>query len=135
MEEEIVKLIMVHLSYLDQLKALTQKLETSFKKDDLNSLYNFSLNRERLLKLVQRYEVKILNYSSENNRKTLKNFNIEIIKEWQSEKSKLIEKMKEENTKLINCLITSKEKIKLDLSNIFKMNQFHGAYLTHSLKL
>ena len=135
MEEEIVKLIMVHLSYLDQLKALTRKLETSFKKDDLNSLYNFSLNRERLLKLVQRYEVKILNYSSENNRKTLKNFNIEIIKEWQSEKSKLIEKMKEENTKLINCLITSKEKIKLDLSNIFKMNQFHGAYLTHSLKL
>ena len=133
MEEEIVKLIMVHLSYLDQLKALTKKLEISFKKDDLESLYNFSLNRERLLKIIQRYEIKILNYSSINNIKTLKNFNIEIIKEWGNEKSKLIEKIKEENQELINNLIRSKEKVKLDLSNIFKLNQAHGAYLTHSL--
>jgi len=133
MEEEIVKLIMVHLSYLDQLKALTKKLEISFKKDDLESLYNFSLNRERLLKVIQSYEIKILNYSSINNIKTLKNFNIEIIKEWGNEKSKLIEKLKEENNNLIDKLIRSKEKVKLDLSNIFKLNQVHGAYLTHSL--
>lgn len=133
MEQEIVKLIMVHLSYLDQLEALTKKLEISFKKDDLESLYNFSLNRERLLKIIQRYEIKILNYSSINNIKTLKNFNIEIIKEWGNEKSKLIEKIKEENQELINNLIRSKEKVKLDLSNIFKLNQAHGAYLTHSL--
>jgi len=133
MEEEIVKLIMVHLSYLDQLKALTKKLEISFKKDDLESLYNFSLNRERLLKIIQSYEIKILNYSSINNIKTLKNFNIEIIKEWGNEKSKLIEKIKEENQELIDNLIRSKEKVKLDLSNIFKLNQAHGAYLTHSL--
>ena len=66
MEEEILKLIMVHLSYLDQLKNLTLKLERSFREDELDSLLHFSLNRERLLKIIQGYEVKILDFSSKN---------------------------------------------------------------------
>ena len=65
MEEEVFKLIMVHLSYLDQLKLLTQKLETSFKNEEFESLHSFSLNRERLLKIIKSYETKILNYSSQ----------------------------------------------------------------------
>ena len=86
MEEEILKLIMVHLSYLDHLRDLTQKLQKSFNKDDLESLYSFSLNRERLLKVVQIYENKILKYCSRNNIKTLRNSIIEIIKEWKKRK-------------------------------------------------
>ena len=135
MEEEILKLIMVHLSYLDHLRDLTEKLQKSFHKNDLESLYSFSLNRERLLKVVQTYENKILKYCSINNIKTLRNFIIEIIKEWKKESSLFLEKLKEDNKNLIEQLIKTKKDIKKDLSNIFKMNQFHGAYLTHSLKL
>tara|TARA_Y100001970_G_scaffold286541_1_gene408955 strand:+ start:1071 stop:1478 length:408 start_codon:yes stop_codon:yes gene_type:complete len=135
MEEEILNLIMVHLSYLDHLRDLTEKLQKSFHKNDLESLYSFSLNRERLLKVVQTYENKILKYCSINNIKTLRNFIIEIIKEWKKESSLFLEKLKEDNKNLIEQLIKTKKDIKKDLSNIFKMNQFHGAYLTHSLKL
>ena len=135
MEEEILKLIMVHLSYLDHLRDLTQKLKKSFNKDDLESLYSFSLNRERLLKVVQIYENKILKYCSRNNIKTLRNSIIEIIKEWKKESSLFLERLKEDNKNLVDQLIKTQKEIKKDLSNIFKMNQFHGAYLTHSLKL
>ena len=135
MEEEILKLIMVHLSYLDHLRDLTQKLQKSFNKDDLESLYSFSLNRERLLKVVQIYENKILKYCSRNNIKTLRNSIIEIIKEWKKESSLFLERLKEDNKNLVDQLIKTQKEIKKDLSNIFKMNQFHGAYLTHSLKL
>ena len=135
MEEEILKLIMVHLSYLDHLRDLTQKLKKSFHKDDLESLYSFSLNRERLLKVIQTYENKILKYCSINSIKALRNFIIEILKEWKKESSLFLEKLKEDNKDLIEQLIKTKKKIKKDLSNIFKMNQIHGAYLTHSLKL
>ena len=135
MGDKLLKLIMVHLSYLDQLKNLSEKLEIFYLQDQLDSLYHFSLNRERLIKIIQIYEVKIHNYSSKNNRKTLKNSYIEILKEWKKEKSLIIEKIEDGNKNLINQLIKNKETVKMDLSNIFKMNQFHNAYLTHSLKL
>ena len=58
-----------------------------------------------------------------------------MLKERKKESSLFLEKMKEDNRDLIEQLIKTKKKIKKDLSNIFKMNQIHGAYLTHSLKL
>ena len=135
MEEEILKIIMVHLSYLDQLKNLTLKLEKSFREDELDSLLHFSINRERLLKILQGYEIKVLDYCSKNNIKNINNFIIEVIKLWKNEKSIILEKIKEDNKDLIDQLIKAKDKIKIELSNIFKANQLHSAYLTHSLKL
>ena len=133
MDDKILKNIMIHLSYLDQLNTLNQKLRKSLLNDQIDSLHDISLNRERLIKLIQSYEVKIIKYFSENEIKTVRN--LEIFNEWKDENSKFIEMNKKENILLIENLTKTKEKIKNELSKIFKMNQFHNAYLTHSLKL
>ena len=133
MDNKLLELIMVHLSYLDQLKNLSEKLEKLYIQDQLDYLYQFSLNRERLIKIIQKYEIQILDYLSKKNIKTLKNFCVEIINEWKKENLLIIEKIKEDNNKLIGDLIKNKESVKINLSNIFKMNQLHNAYLTHSL--
>ena len=133
MDDKILKSIMVHLSYLDQLNILNQKLRKSLLNDQIESLHNISLNRERLIKLIQSYEVKINKYFSENKIKTVKN--LEVFNEWKVENSKFIEITKKETFFLIEALTKTKEKTKNELSKIFKMNQSHNAYLTHSLKL
>jgi len=133
MRGTIVDYIMIHLSYLDQFVTLTEKLKIFLKNDELESINHFSSNRERLLKIIQDYESKIMALHSKN--KTINNFNTEIFNEWKAENSRIVDCIKKENLYLVDQLIKVKQKMKIELSNVFQINQFHHAYLTHSIKL
>jgi hypothetical protein len=133
MRGTIVNYIMIHLSYLDQFVVLTEKLKIFLKNDELESINHFSSNRERLLKIIYDYESKIMVLHSKN--KTINNFDTEIFNEWKAEKTRIIDCIKKENLYLVDQLIIVKQKMKIELSNVFQTNQFHHAYLTHSIKL
>ena len=125
---------MIHLSFLDKLLGLSEKIYTALKEEKLEEALFLINNRDRLIRIIESLEKKINGHFKKNNR--LKEFPLmEIYQKWNldtknfSEKSCYLDQLSFEYLDKIKK--TTKEKI----SKVFVFNRFHSAYLTNSIQL
>ena len=123
-----------HLDLMGKAIHLTQSMVEAAKKDDHKALTKKSENRKRLVGLIGHIQEKI-----ERSIKVIPQevYSVKIesnIQRWQNKFNRAIQRILEMDQEILECLNSSKNKIKQELSSNYKNKVAHEKYNLSTLK-
>ena len=123
---------MIHLSFLDKLLDLSEKIISALKQDNIDEVLFLVNNRERLIGIIKILEKKIISSFKNNNSKDVSIS--EVYKAWKLDTETSAKKVFHLDQLSFEYLSEIKKTTKEKISEIFVLNKFHSAYLTNSFK-
>ncbi|MDD0854631.1 hypothetical protein HBN50_16075 [Halobacteriovorax sp. GB3] len=134
MKEKLTSLLMRHIDLMDASIRSTNKLLTAASKGDISSIEEESDNRERLIKVIDRFQKFIEEEIQQLAGSQIDATGIDILKTWAYEVHKWVDKTERLDQEISEQLESLREETSKEISTIFKSRQQFKGYNLNNLK-
>jgi hypothetical protein len=134
MDNQLVLLLMRHLSLLDRSEKLTYQMHKAAASGDIAKVHYESDNRERMINVIETFQTSIEDTISKAKSDKINPTFVEIMKCWSHDVNLWVERTTKIDNETTGLLEAQKEQATREIATVFKTNQQFKGYNLNNVK-